>query len=68
MFIYGIMNNPFLIQEIKVQSVEEKMIIVRASLEDKDSLKTPNLSQVFERQQRIYYSMLLNRSHVLEFE
>jgi len=68
MFIYGIMNNPFLIQEMKVQSVEEKMIIVRASLEDKDSLKTPNLSQVFERQQRIYYSMLLNRSHVLEFE
>ena len=56
------------VREVRALSVEEKMIIVRAILEDSSSHHSPQLCQLFEHKEKGYCEQLLLRSHIWEYD
>lgn len=56
------------IREATILPLEERMIVVRAILEDPNSYHTPQLCQLFDGNEKSYCDQLLLRSHIWEFE
>lgn len=56
------------VREVKLLPLEERMIIVRAVLEDPAAHHSPQLCQFFDSKEKDYCEQLLLRSHIWEYD